>query len=87
MNARSVKRTIGLAAAGVGTTGVIMLAPTAANAATMHHAHAQTVSNVSKASDGGYGYAGGYSSYSPYGERPYANQEREYEPFEYKSYQ
>jgi len=63
MNAKSVKRAFGLAAAAVGTSGAMMLAPAAANAATAHPAHVQTVSNVSKASGwwpgGGYG-EGGY---------------------------
>jgi hypothetical protein len=50
MNLTSVKRAFGLAASAVGATGLMMLAPTAVNAATAHPAHVQTVSNVSKPS-------------------------------------
>jgi phosphate-selective porin len=50
MNVMSVKRALGLAASAVAATGMMMLAPAAANAATAHPAHMQTVSNVSKAS-------------------------------------
>jgi hypothetical protein len=52
MNAKSAKRVFGLAASAVGTSGLMMLAPTMANAATAHSAHAQTVSSTSRASDG-----------------------------------
>jgi hypothetical protein len=55
MNAKSVKRAFGLTAAAVGTSGAMMLAPAVANAATAYPAHVQTVSNVSKASGGGFG--------------------------------
>jgi hypothetical protein len=58
MNAKSVKRVFGLAATAAGTGGAMMLAPTVANAATAHPAHAQTVNNVSKVSDG-WGDSGG----------------------------
>jgi hypothetical protein len=58
MKAKSLKRAFGLAAAAMSTGGMMMLAPTMANAATAHPAHVQTVStasNVSKAgSDLGY---------------------------------
>ena len=47
MKATSVKRAFGLAAAAVSTSGAMMFAPAAANAATAHPAHAQTVSSVS----------------------------------------
>jgi hypothetical protein len=47
MNVKSVKQTFGLAAAAVGASGAMMLAPTVANAATAHPAHVQAVSNVS----------------------------------------
>jgi hypothetical protein len=66
MNAKSVKRTFGLAAAAVGGSAAMMLAPAVANAATAHPAHAQTVSNVSRASGGwssGRGLWGGWSSH------------------------
>ena len=60
MNVTSVKQAFGLAAAAVGTSGAMMLAPAVANAATAQPAHVQavshvqTVSNVSRA-DGGWG--------------------------------
>ena len=60
MNAKSVKRALGLAAAAASTSGAMMLAPTVANAATAHPAHAQTVSNVSKANWGGWGWGWGW---------------------------
>jgi hypothetical protein len=75
MNAKSVKRALGLATAAVSTAGTMMLAPAVANAATAHPAHAQTVStasHVSKAGNGSglgyrhphrYGYRGGYGGY------------------------
>ena len=50
-----MRRAIGLAAAAASTSGAMMLAPDAANAATAQSAHLQTASNVSKASGGGYG--------------------------------
>jgi type IV secretory pathway TrbL component len=51
MNTKSMKQTLGLAAAAVGTSGAMMLAPAAANAATAHPAHTQTVSTVSTVSN------------------------------------
>jgi len=60
MNAKSVKRAFGLAAVAVGGSGAMMLAPAVANAATAHPAHAQTVSNVSRASGGWSGHWGGH---------------------------
>jgi hypothetical protein len=45
MKAKSMKRAFGLAAAAVSTSGAMMLAPAAANAATTHPAHVQTVSD------------------------------------------
>jgi hypothetical protein len=60
MNATSVKRAIGLAAAAASTSGAMMLTPAVANAATAHPAQMQTVSNVSRASCGwgGCGWGG-----------------------------
>jgi hypothetical protein len=52
MNVTSVKQAFGLAASAVGAIGMIILAPTMASAATAQPAHAQTVSNIAKASDG-----------------------------------
>jgi hypothetical protein len=63
MNAKSVKRTIGLAAAAASTSGAMMLAPTVANAATAHPAHMQTASNVSKASYGLWGPGAGAGAF------------------------
>ncbi|HYZ56153.1 MAG TPA: hypothetical protein VE733_22000 [Streptosporangiaceae bacterium] len=54
MNAKSLKRAFGLAAAAVSTTGMMMLAPTAANAATARPVHAQTVSTASYAPKAGH---------------------------------
>jgi hypothetical protein len=55
MNAKSVKRALGLAAAAVSSTGAMMLVPTMANAAT---AHTQAAGNVSKTSGWGWGDEG-----------------------------
>jgi hypothetical protein len=52
MNAKSVKRAIGLAAAAASTSGALMLTLAVANAATAQPAHVQTVSNVARASCG-----------------------------------
>jgi hypothetical protein len=55
MNAKSLKRALGLAVAAVSTSGTMMLAPGVANAATAHPAHTQTVStasNFAKADNG-----------------------------------
>jgi hypothetical protein len=51
MNAKSLKRALGLAVAAVSTSGTMMLAPGVANAATAHPAHTQTVSTVSTVSN------------------------------------
>jgi hypothetical protein len=50
MKVTSVKRAFGLAAAAVGASGAMMLAPAVANAATAHPAHAQTVSAANNVS-------------------------------------
>jgi hypothetical protein len=63
MNAKSVKRALGLAAAAVGTSGAMMLAPAAANAATAHPAHVQTARTASYVLDASYGWGGGYGGY------------------------
>jgi hypothetical protein len=55
MNAKSLKRALGLAVAAVSTSGTMMLAPGVVNAAMAHPAHTQTVStasNFAKAGDG-----------------------------------
>jgi hypothetical protein len=55
MNAKSLKRALGLAAAAASTSGTMMLAPAAANAATAHPAHTQTVSTASNFAEIGNG--------------------------------
>ena len=69
MNAKSVKRAFGLAAAAVGTSGAMMLAPAAANAATAHPAHVQTARTASYVLDASYGWGGGggYGGFRSYG--------------------
>jgi hypothetical protein len=64
MKAKSVKWVFGLAAVAVGTSGAMMLAPAAANAATAHPAHMQTASNVSKALRGGHNWYGPGGDYT-----------------------
>ena len=61
MNAKSVKRALGLAVAVASTGGAMTLAPAVANAATACPAHVQTASHVSQASnvaDGVFGPGG-----------------------------
>ena len=63
MNAKSLKRALGLAAAAAGTSGTMMLAPAVANAATAHPAHAQTATSVSKANHAGWGWGWGWGGW------------------------
>jgi hypothetical protein len=62
MNAKSVKRALGFAAAAASTTGMMMLAPTMANAATAHPAHMQMVNTA-----GNSNYHHPYRGYQQYG--------------------
>jgi hypothetical protein len=55
MNAKSLKRALGLTVAAVSTSGTMMLAPMAANAATARPAHTHTVSTASNFAKAGNG--------------------------------
>ncbi|HUN31281.1 MAG TPA: hypothetical protein VMU95_04615 [Trebonia sp.] len=56
MHHKSVKRTLSLAVSAAATTGIMMLAPVAADAAIAHSAQAQTAGNTSAASARDWGH-------------------------------